>query len=91
MGGHVIGSLRGVRKHAITIGCQAGEEPFQIAANAGVRILAQDQARTGMVQKDHAKTVANAGSADGTLHLVGDIDKPPASGQEGEFFTKGHK
>src|SRR3954451_10390963 len=56
MGGHVVGTLGGVAELGLTVRNQPGEEVLQVAADARVSVLAEDERGTRVVEEDRAET-----------------------------------
>src|SRR3990172_11963357 len=76
MGGHVV--------RPFGVGGEAREEGLQVAAHAGIGVLAEDERGAGVRQEDGDGPTANAAGGDGALHVGRDVGGAAAAGAEFE-------
>src|SRR5262249_48991389 len=76
MGWHIVVALVGMSEVGVSIGDEPAEEPFEVAADFGLGILAHDQRCTRMVYEDVAQSCFDRGFANHALDLIRDLDRP---------------
>ena len=84
---HIIGALCGVSVVRIILGGEALEPAFQISSCGWVGILGDDQACTGVAEKNGTEAGLDIGTAHGLCERMGDLVQPTPRRLEGQRFS----
>ncbi len=88
---HIIGTLGGVAETRVAVAYQRGEKCFEIAPHIGIGILAHDQRRASVVNKDIAKTDRNAAARNDLLYVARQLIRPATMRRDAQrILMHGH-
>lgn len=87
---HVIRPFSGMRECGVAVGHQRSHVTLQVRANIRVRILAQNERGTGVVEKDIANTGPDTGPVDTFLDLPGNRAGATSAGRHKKFILENH-
>ena len=77
--GHVVGAFGGVAEHGVAVGDEAGEVAFEVAPDARVGVLAEDERGARVVHEDRAEPPLDrrvAGRARATSSVISYVPRP---------------
>jgi len=84
---HVIAAFGAVREIIGVLGHESIEEFFQVLARSWISILHDDNATTGVLDKNSRYPISNATLVDRRLNFIGDVVQPLTVRTTFEFFV----
>jgi hypothetical protein len=79
-----------MHEFGVAIGDKPRDEPFKIASDGRVGILAHDQRGARVLDEEMAEPDPNSRVRDDLSHLIGDFDRPSATGRDCELLAVDH-